>query len=180
MDLGFLDKPAERPVHPAMLDEDELLKDVTMERGRSGGPGGQHRNKNETAVTLTHGPTGISAQAGERRYAEINRKMALRRLRLRLAVEHRIELPAGDVRSEMWRERCRKRRIACSERHTDFPAMIAEALDVIASCGWDQKKASVRLDVSATQLIRFVATHAPALAAWNEERGRRGMGSLRA
>ena len=75
MDLGFLDKPAERPVHPAMLDEDELLKDVTMERGRSGGPGGQHRNKNETAVTLTHGPTGISAQAGERRYAEINRKM---------------------------------------------------------------------------------------------------------
>ncbi len=180
MDLGILDKPADRPLHPAMLDEAELLKSVTMERGRSGGPGGQHRNKNETAVTLTHEPTGISAQAGERRYAEINRQMALRRLRLRLAVEHRVELPAGDVRSEMWRERCRKRRIACSERHGDFPAMMAEALDVIAASGWDQKQAAVRLDVSATQLIRFVATHAPALVMWNEQRERRGMGTLRA
>ncbi|MEQ8850468.1 MAG: peptide chain release factor-like protein [Phycisphaerales bacterium] len=180
MDLGLLDKPAERPLHPAMLDEDELLKAVTMERGRTGGPGGQHRNKNETAVTLTHGPTGINAQAGERRHAEINRKVALRRLRLKLAVEHRVELPAGDVRSALWRERCKKRRIVCSEKHGDYPAMLAEALDVVAACGWDQKKAAVRLDVSATQLIRFVATHAPALVAWNEAREARGMGALRA
>ncbi len=180
MDLSFLDKPVKRPLHPAMLDEGELLKSVTMERGRSGGPGGQHRNKNETAVTLTHDPTGISAQAGERRHAEINRKVALRRLRLKLAVEFRVELPAGDVRSELWRERCRKGKIVCAERHADYPAMLAEALDLIAASGWDQKKAAVRLEVSATQLIRFVATHAPALSAWNAARAERGLGSLRA
>lgn len=180
MDLSFLDQPVDRPVHPSMLDEDELLKSVKLERGRTGGPGGQHRNKNETAVTLTHGPTGISAQAGERRHAEMNRKAALRRLRLRMAVEHRVALPAGDVRSERWRERCRKGRIVCAERHTDYPAMLAEAMDMLASCGWDQKKAAARLEVSTTQLVRFVGSHAPALAAWNVERGERGLSSLRA
>ncbi len=49
------------------------------------GPGGQHRNKTESAVRLVHGPTGVAVTATERRSQAQNRAAALARLRERLA-----------------------------------------------------------------------------------------------
>ncbi|MEZ6319068.1 MAG: peptide chain release factor-like protein [Phycisphaerales bacterium] len=178
MDLSFLDKPAERDPHPAQLPDETLLAQCRLGRSRKGGPGGQHRNKVETAVTLTHEPTGIGAQASERRSAETNRKVALRRLRLKLATEVRGPVPAGDARSDLWRARTRSGRIACSTRHHDYPAMLAEALDFIAACAWDQSKAAARLEVTPTQLVKLVSEHAPAMTMWNDARSAHGLRPL--
>ncbi|MDP1661208.1 MAG: peptide chain release factor-like protein, partial [Phycisphaerales bacterium] len=60
---------------------------------RGGGPGGQHRNKVSTLITLTHRPTGQQAHAGERRSQSENKSVALRRLRLTLAVHIRTPAP---------------------------------------------------------------------------------------
>ena len=57
----------DQTVHPASLDVQRLLVDCESRRERRGGPGGQHRNKVETAVVLRHLPTGIVAEANERR-----------------------------------------------------------------------------------------------------------------
>lgn len=171
--------PVERAPHPAQLDPEELLKSCRMDRGRAGGPGGQHRNKVATAVTLTHEPTGLTGHAAERREPEVNRRVALRRLRLNLAVELRQPVPAGDARSAVWRERCRNRKIVISERHADLPAMIAEALDHIDAAGLDVKKAAVRLECSMSQLLKLLAKHPPALAKLNELRDARGMHPLK-
>ena len=51
-----------------------------MEFVRASGPGGQHRNRRETGVRLTHRPTGIVVQATERRSQVDNRRIALERL----------------------------------------------------------------------------------------------------
>ena len=72
--------------HPAMLSEDELLKNVLLDFGRSSGPGGQHRNRKATACTAVHIPTDISGEATERRRQSENRKMAISRLRRTLAI----------------------------------------------------------------------------------------------
>jgi ribosome-associated protein len=64
---------------PALLAECEVSVFV------GGGPGGQHRNKTESAVRLAHGPTGITVTATERRSQAQNRTVALQRLRERLA-----------------------------------------------------------------------------------------------
>jgi len=67
------------------LPEAALLAECVEEFFIASGPGGQHRNKTESGVRLTHGPTGVTVSATERRSQSQNRGAALERLRERLA-----------------------------------------------------------------------------------------------
>lgn len=58
--------------------------DVDIVGCRTGGPGGQHRNKASTAVRATHRPTGIVVVADTERQFSQNRRLALDRIRARL------------------------------------------------------------------------------------------------
>ena len=53
------------------------LSDVRFETAKSGGPGGQHVNKTETAVRAIHIPTGKCAAASGERSQLMNKKLAL-------------------------------------------------------------------------------------------------------
>ena len=64
--------------------DEELLAECSVETFRAGGPGGQHQNKIESAVRLTHRPTGIVVTARESRSQHRNRARALERLRAAL------------------------------------------------------------------------------------------------
>ena len=61
-----------------------LKQQVVVETYKSSGPGGQRKNKTETAVRLTHLPSGITVVATEYRSQAQNRKLAFERLRERL------------------------------------------------------------------------------------------------
>ncbi|QYC45179.1 Peptide chain release factor 2 [Nonomuraea coxensis DSM 45129] len=58
--------------------------DVDIVACRTGGPGGQHRNKASTAVRATHRPTGIVVVVDTERQFSLNRRIALRLLRERV------------------------------------------------------------------------------------------------
>src|SRR6188768_845238 len=124
-------------MHPAALPLDALMADCDIERTRRGGPGGQHRNKVETAVVIKHRSTGVKGEASERRSQDLNRQAALQRLRINLALECREAVDSGQGPSETWTLRVRARQIAVSVEHSDFPALLAEALDRLSACDWD-------------------------------------------
>ena len=61
-----------------------IKQQVIIETYRSSGPGGQRKNKTETAVRLKHLPSGITVTATKHRYQAQNLKLAFEKLRERL------------------------------------------------------------------------------------------------
>jgi len=166
-------------MHPSALPDDKLLEDCTSRRLRRSGPGGQHRNKVETAVQLLHRPSGVAAEANERRSQAENRAVALRRLRVNLALEVRTPLADDKAPSPLWQSRCRGGRIVVATDHADFPPLVAEALDTIAGRDANVKQAAERLGCTASQLVKFLAKEPRALGLVNNWRGERGLKTLK-
>jgi RF-1 domain len=168
--------------HPAALDSSALARQCEIRMTRRSGPGGQNRNKVETAVILTHSPTGLSAQASERRSQGENRAVALKRLRLELALLVRRPIDLGGessyIPSPLWLKRCRGMRIVVNPDHDDFPALLAEALDVLHACSNDPKTAALALACSPSQLIKLLKEAPRALTLINGRRREAGQHPL--
>jgi hypothetical protein len=164
-------------MHPAALPATKLLKDCSETRTRRSGPGGQHRNKVETAVVLLHRPTGIIAEASERRSQADNRRVALSRLRLKLALSHRLP-PEPTGPSDCWRRRTKTGRIFVAVDHDDYPALLAEALDHLQATGWDLPPAAAALGTTSSQLARLFRREPAAWTALGRQRAAAGLPPL--
>ncbi len=153
------------------LDDDALLAECTVDLFRASGPGGQHRNKVTSGVRLVHEPTGVVATATERRSQHENRRNALRRLRMNLALETRRRfatdrpLPAELTDVLRTSKGGGKRRIQLGRKDRRFWTVAAEVLDLLNAVEGRLADAAGVLGVSTSHLVSFLKTERHLLAA---------------
>lgn len=107
-------------------DPEILKRQAIIETYRSRGPGGQRKNKTETAVRLKHLPSGIIVIATEYRSQAQNRELAFERLRERLQKLNRprkrrvpTKVPSRVIR----RLREEKKKLSAKKRERKKPSL---------------------------------------------------------
>jgi len=160
----------DRDAHLLATDE-ALVADCAVETYRASGPGGQHRNKTESAVRLTHRSTGVVVTATERRSQHENRRRALGRLRKAIALEVRCEAkadapPAGPVAEALGDAAWPRLRAGSAA----WLLAAAHVLDRLAAARGSVGDAAAGLGVSTASLVKFLSLDADLWQAANRLR----------
>lgn len=88
------------PVVDETIDVEVLDKDLKIDTYRASGAGGQHVNKTESAIRITHMPTGIVVQCQSERSQHKNRASAMSMLKARLYEKELQKREAGRLAEE--------------------------------------------------------------------------------
>lgn len=161
----------------AALNDASLLAQCEFDRFRASGPGGQKRNKTESAVRLRHAPTGLQGEANESRSQHENRARALRRLRLTLALTLRapVDLEAFEASPLLVSALAR----APSRRSPDLLPVLGELFDVLEACTWRIGEAATVLGVPSASISRLLQVEDEVWRAAAQRRQALGLAPLR-
>jgi len=154
------------------LDDDALLKHCRQECYRASGPGGQHRNKTDSAVRLSLHDGAVMAQCEDHRSQHRNRAEALRRLRSTLAIE--LRRPLNDSESQLWEGSWK-----LGKKDRRYAGFLAHMLDVMAHHQWAVGLSAKGLGISTGKLVRTLSHDPHAWNAVNQARAKIDLVNLR-
>jgi hypothetical protein len=160
--------------------DQQLLAQCQEHRYRASGPGGQHRNKTESAIRLVHQPTGITVTATERRSQHENRAKAIERLREAIVVQVRCPLDMADFHLPDTLEGAfAGTRVVIGRRDPRYVVLLAWLLDAIAASAGRASDAARLFGLSTSQLVGLLKDEPKRLAIANAIRAAAGLDPLR-
>lgn len=130
------------------------------------GAGGQHRNKTQSGVRLTHVPTQCMVTDCAERHREMNRKNAIRKMKMAVAFVVREEpskwewIHTPSLKSEL------------------YSLFVAQILDFLTQYEYKLKNASEKMTISTAQLSKFILRDPQLMQKVNFERQKRALPSL--
>lgn len=160
------------------LSDAALLAECEVDTLRASGPGGQKRNKTESAVRLRHGPSGIIVIASESRSQAENRVRALKRLRQALALRVRHEVDDATlqtVRGAIGKDG----RLRMGLRDARYLPIAGALLDLLAAHEGSVRDVAQRLGLTTGNLAGFVTADEDLMAEANRIRAAFGLKGLR-
>lgn len=138
------------------LEDAALLAQCEVHTYRSSGPGGQHRNKTSSAVRLHHGPTGLTGKGEEDRSQHVNKRRALRRLRLTLATDLLDEVdPETYTPSALLAGCITAGRLELRRKDERAMQAINEILSLLQSHGGRLREVAGAIGISTGNLVKF-------------------------
>jgi hypothetical protein len=160
------------------LEDAALFSQCEFDRFRASGPGGQKRNKTESAVRLRHRPTGLESLANESRSQHENRARALRRLRLTIALSLRdaIDLETYEVPAVLAAAVVR----APGRNDSDRVVAVALLFDALEATGWQVAEAARLLGTTSAAIGRLLMIDDRVWRAAAQRRQAFGLAPLRA
>jgi protein subunit release factor B len=163
------------------MDDADMLAQSTVDKYRARGPGGQKRNKTDSAVRIRHHPTELIAIAVESRSQHQNRAKAIKRLRQMIALHVRvaIDLPTYKPSETMAECIVRGQQLQVGRRDRRYNLVAAEVLDLIVATKGRLSESAEALGVSTGNLSKFIAKDLKLKARVNEIRKAEGIGNIR-
>lgn len=150
------------------FDDSGFLSQCRVDTYCASGPGGQHRNRTYSAVRLTHVETGISVTGEERRSQHENKKKALGRLRMALALQVRAaDFHLADNLQAVFAARGPVR---VSSKNEQYPQVCAALLDACYAAKGSLSAAAALLGISTGRLVKVISRDGEVLTAANRLR----------
>lgn len=181
IELTMPESPDNTAARFLILDDVALTQQCEVDNYRSHGPGGQKRNKTSSAVRLRHNPTGLSVIAVEDRSQHVNKRRAIRRLRLSISLHVRCQIDVERYRMSDLLTQCVSDRqgIHVGRRDHRYPLAVAEILDLLLSCQMRVSDAAKLLGITTGKLSKFIAKDAKLFERVNQMRAQHGQKPLK-
>lgn len=161
-----------------VLSDVALLAQCEVDTYRASGPGGQKRNKTDSAVRLRHRPTALSTIGTESRSQHENKARALRRLRMAIALSLRSGLDLNTYTPSKLLRGCVSgaHRLSVGQKDYRYYHAVSEILDVLAAVNMRVSEAAESFGISTANLVSFLGKD---IGLWNRVNQMRAASGLK-
>jgi hypothetical protein len=162
-----------------LASDDALIAQCEVDRYRASGPGGQHRNKTESAVRLRHRLSGVTAIGEDSRSQAENKVHAVRRLRAAIALQVREPALVISPRLAAFAAAGTAPLGAKTRVTGEYWAAIGELLDLLVAGGLEIAATANKLGITTGALSKLLLHDDGVARAVNDLRRANGLRPLR-
>ncbi|MGM0380798.1 MAG: peptide chain release factor family protein [bacterium] len=158
---------------------EQLLSEAEVEYFRSSGPGGQKRDSTESAVRIRHPEVDLTTTCERTRSREKNRKIALRDLKIKYALQVRHDLPPGQFKIPPFLEQYVENGLRVKTTNPYYPFLLKLVLDLLSATEGRVSEVAKLLTVTTSRVVDFLKRDSRALTRANQIRKKYEHGPLK-